>query len=107
VYNFRYFLVGIGASGSLDGIRLFFIMERLMAVKTNADERCRLFIIVQLLIVVVVPKRITIFTISSRQVRIGHAAHFGGSLMGFLLGIGMFGCPWPWNDSGNDHPPRI
>ncbi|CAF1423336.1 unnamed protein product [Adineta steineri] len=97
---FRTNAFGIGASGSLDGIRLFFIMERLMAMKMNTDERRRLFIIIQLLIVVVVPKRITIFTISSRQVRIGHAAHFGGGLMGFLLGIGMFGCPWPWN---NEH----
>ncbi|CAF1550455.1 unnamed protein product [Adineta steineri] len=72
---------GIGASGALYGVLLFYIVERLMAMKTNTDQRRRLHIVLQL-------------------VSIAHADHFGGGLMGFLLGIGMFGCPWPWN---NEH----
>ncbi|CAF1003642.1 unnamed protein product [Adineta steineri] len=94
----RRIAIGIGASGAVYGLQFFFIMERLMAIKTNTDQRRRLFIVIQLLLMVVVPKRIAIFTMNYRKVSIGHAAHFGGGLMGFLLGIGMFGCPWPWNN---------
>ncbi|CAF1304613.1 unnamed protein product [Adineta steineri] len=94
---FRTNAFGIGASGSLDGIRLFFIMERLMAMKTNTGQHRRLYIVIQLFLLVVVPMGISILIINIVKVRIAHADHFGGALMGFLLGIGMFGCPWPWN----------
>ncbi|CAF1463084.1 unnamed protein product [Adineta steineri] len=94
---------GIGASGALYGILLFYIVERLMAMKTNTGQHRRLYIVIQLFLLVVVPMGISVLIINIVKVRIAHADHFGGGLMGFLLGIGMFGCPWPWNDSDNDH----
>ncbi|CAF1387037.1 unnamed protein product [Adineta steineri] len=82
---------GIGASGAIYGLLLFFIIERLNAMKTNIDHRR--FILIQLILFVVFPMTIIISLATILRINVGHAAHFGGALVGFLFGIGMFGCP--------------
>ncbi|CAF1508900.1 unnamed protein product, partial [Adineta steineri] len=76
---------GIGASGAIYGLSLFFIIERLNAMKTNIDHR--LFIVIQLILFVVFPMTIIISSAAILGITVGHAAHFGGALVGFLFGI--------------------
>ncbi|CAF1387127.1 unnamed protein product [Adineta steineri] len=90
---------GIGASGAIYGLSLFFIVERLNAMKTNIDQR--LFIVTQLILFLVFPATITMSITAILDITVGHAAHFGGGLVGFLFGIGMFGCPCPCPSNNN------
>lgn len=95
---FFIFLAGIGASGALYGIMLFLIVERLVAMSTNTGRR--LFIFIQLILLLLLPNTVTGLFIIIFKPTVAHSAHFGGGLVGFLFGIGMFGCPWPWH---NEH----
>jgi len=72
---------------------LFLIVDRLIAMRTNTGHR--LFIIIQLTALLLPHIAATIPLIIKYQV--AHLAHFGSGLVGFLLGVGMLGCPWPWN----------
>ncbi|CAF1438851.1 unnamed protein product [Adineta steineri] len=92
---------GIGASGAIYGLSLFFIIERLNAMKTNIDQR--LFIMMQLILFVVFPMTIIISSAAILGITVGHAAHFGGGLVGFLFGIGMLGCPCPCPSPSNNN----
>ncbi|CAF4396670.1 unnamed protein product, partial [Adineta steineri] len=76
---------GIGASGAIYGLLLFFIIERLNAMNTNIDHRR--FILIQLIVFVVFPMTIVISLTTILRINVGHAAHFGGGLVGFLFGI--------------------
>ncbi|UJR17344.1 hypothetical protein I4U23_004239 [Adineta vaga] len=87
---------GVGASGAVYGLIVFFVVERLNAMRTNSDRRY--FILLQLILFVAFPMTITTLTTTILNYNIGHSAHFGGALVGFLFGIGMFGCPCPWNN---------
>jgi len=91
-----FYLVGVGASGALYGIMLFLIVDRLIAMQTNTNRR--LFIFMQLVLLLLLPSVVTILIIVILKSNVSHAAHFGGGLVGFLCGICMFGCPWPWNN---------
>ena len=88
-------LAGVGASGALYGLILFLIVDRLVAMQTNPDRR--LFILMQLFLVVLLPFLITKPIILIFKYRVAHSAHFGGGLVGFLCGVCILGCPWPWN----------
>ncbi|CAF4052201.1 unnamed protein product, partial [Adineta steineri] len=78
---------GIGASGAIYGLSLFFIIERLNAMKTNINHR--FFILMQLILFVVFPMTIIISSAAILGITVGHAAHFGGGLVGFLFGIAL------------------
>ncbi|CAF1574796.1 unnamed protein product, partial [Adineta steineri] len=78
-------LTGIGASGAIYGLSLFSIVERLNAMKTNVDHHR--FIFMQLILFVVFPMTIIISLATILRMNVGHAAHFGGALVGFLFGI--------------------
>jgi hypothetical protein len=88
-------LAGVGASGSVYGLFLFLIVDRLIAMQTNSGRR--LFILMQLVLVVLLPILISKPLIPIFKLKVAHSAHFGGALVGFLCGICMLGCPWPWN----------
>jgi hypothetical protein len=77
---------------------LFLTVDRLVAIQTNTDRR--LFILMQLALLVLLPIVGSILLIIIFKLNVAHSAHFGGGLVGFLFGIGMFGCPLPWN---NEH----
>jgi hypothetical protein len=74
---------------------LFLIVDRLIAMQTNPGHR--LFILMQLFLVVLLPFTITKPLIFIFKFKVAHSAHFGGGLVGFLCGVCMLGCPWPWN----------
>ena len=89
-------LASIGASGSVYGLMLFFIMDRLIAMQTNTGRR--LFILMQLCYTGVTPfQPSAICSMIIHRLNVAHSAHFGGGLTGFLFGIGMRGCPLPCN----------
>ncbi|CAF3982075.1 unnamed protein product [Adineta steineri] len=85
---------GMGASGSIYGLMIFFVMDRLVAIQENTERR--LFILLQIFFLVILPNAPTMIIISILKFPVGHSAHFGGGLVGFLLGIGILGCPLPW-----------
>ncbi|CAF1086124.1 unnamed protein product [Adineta ricciae] len=87
---------GVGASGAVYGILLLFIVERLNAIRITKNYR---LVLLQLLLLVVLPMTITVSIANILQYIVGHSAHFGGAIVGFLAGIGMFGCPYPWKDA--------
>lgn len=89
-------LAGVGASGALYGLMLFLIVDRLIALQTNTGRR--LFILMQLVLLVLLPVVTSIVLIIIFKPNVAHSAHFGGGLVGFLCGISMFGCPLPWNN---------
>lgn len=70
---------------------LFFTMDRLIAMKTNAGRR--LFIFIQIAVLVLLPICITILLIHILKLNVAHSAHFGGGVVGFL-----FGCMLAWNN---------
>ncbi|CAF3949480.1 unnamed protein product [Adineta steineri] len=76
----------IGASGAIYGLSLFFIIERLNTMKTNIDHHR--FVLMQLILLVVFPMTIITSSGAILDITVGHAAHFGGALVGFLFGIG-------------------
>lgn len=88
------FLAGHGASGSLYGLMLFFLFDRLISIRTNPD-RYR-FNITQLL-ALLLPHIIISLPFAIRY-NVGHSAHIGGGLVGLLLGVAMLGCPWTQNN---------
>ncbi|CAF1125091.1 unnamed protein product [Adineta steineri] len=90
---------GIGASGAIYGLLLFFTVERLNAMKTNIDHR--LLIVMQLILFVAFPIIIITSVTTILDINVGHSAHFGGGLVGFLFGIGMFGCSCPCLSNNN------
>ncbi|CAF1429643.1 unnamed protein product [Adineta steineri] len=92
---------GIGASGAIYGLSLFFTVERLNAITTNSDHRCS--ILMQLIIFVVFPTALEIYSASTSGITATHFAHFGGGLVGFLFGIGMLGCPCPCPSPSNNN----
>jgi hypothetical protein len=69
---------------------LFFVVDRLSAIQTNTDHR--LFIMIQLA-VLLLPHIVASIPLVIKY-HVAHSAHVGGGLVGFLLGIGMLGCPW-------------
>jgi hypothetical protein len=75
---------------------LFLIVDRLIAIQINTG--CRLFIIMQLALLLLPHIVVSIPLIIKYNV--AHSAHFGGGLVGFLLAVGMLGCPWSWD---NEH----
>ncbi|CAF3548145.1 unnamed protein product [Adineta steineri] len=89
----------IGASGAIYGLSLFFIIERLNTMKTNIDHHR--FVLMQLILLVVFPMTIITSSGAILDITVGHAAHFGGALVGFLFGIGMFGYPCPCSSNNN------
>ncbi len=91
-------LAGIGSSGSVCGLMVFLIVDRLTAMQTNIGRR--LFILMQLVLLVLLPSTTIIPIIIILKPMVAHSAHFGGALVGFLFGVSMLGCPWPWN---NEH----
>jgi len=91
-------LASCGASGALYGLLLFLTMDRLIAMLTNTGRR--LFILLQLVLLVLLPVAISILQIIILKLKVGHSAHFGGGLVGFLFGIIIFDCPLSWN---NEH----
>ena len=86
------FLDSIGASGAVYGLRLFFVVDRFVAIQRYPDRR--LFIFMQLVFLALIPSlhTIPIIFILDLKVKIAHSAHFGGGLVGFLCGIGVLGC---------------
>ena len=56
-------------------------------------------VFLQLLLLVALPMTITISITNILEYIVGHSAHFGGAIVGFLAGIGMFGCPYPCKDA--------
>jgi hypothetical protein len=94
IYDYIYFLAAVGASGSLYGLMLFLIVDRLVTMQTNTNGR--IFTIVQL-VILLLPHIVASIPLIIKY-KVGHSAHFGGGLVGFLIGIGMLGCPWPWNN---------
>ena len=96
--RFCFSSASIGASGSLYGLMLFLTVDRLVAIKTNTDRR--LFILMQLILLVLLPIIGSILLILMLKLNVAHSAHFGGGLVGFLFGVGMFGSPLPWH---NEH----
>ncbi|CAF1380636.1 unnamed protein product [Adineta steineri] len=89
----------VGASGAIYGLLLFFTVERLNTMKTNIHHR--LLIVMQLIIFVAFPIIIVTSVATILHVNVVHSAHLGGGLVGFLFGIGMFGCPcsYSWNNN--------
>lgn len=87
-------LAGYGASGSLYGLMLFLIVDRLVTMRKNTVYRR--FHVVQLVILLLPHIILSVPFIIKHDV--GHSAHMGGGLVGCLLGIGMLGCPWSWNN---------
>ena len=73
---------------------LFLIVDRLIAIQANADRR--LFIIMQLAFLLL-PHIIASIPLILKY-NVAHSAHVGGGLVGFLLGVTMFGSPWLWNN---------
>lgn len=73
---------------------LFFVVDRLMAIKTNTGRR--LSIIIQSILLLLPHVILSIPQMMIYQV--AHSAHVGGGLVGFLLALGMFKCSWPWNN---------
>ena len=88
-------LVGVGASGALYGLLLFFIMDRIIALRTNSDRR--LFILLQLVLLVLLPLFITNLLMFMLKFKVAHSAHFGGGLVGFLCSVYILDCSWPWS----------
>ncbi|UJR17345.1 hypothetical protein I4U23_004240 [Adineta vaga] len=82
---------GIGSSGALYGVLIFFLMERLSTMKANSGHR--IYIVVQLLLLVGIPMTIGVSILFILKINAAHSAHIGGGSVGFLFGIGMFGCP--------------
>lgn len=74
----------------------FLIVDRLIAIQTNTGRR--IFIIMQLTLLLL-PHIVASIPLIIKY-NVAHSAHVGGGLVGFLIGIGMFGCPWSWN---NEH----
>jgi membrane associated rhomboid family serine protease len=89
-------LGSIGASGALHGLMLFLTVDRLIAMQTNTGRR--LFVLMQLVLLVLIPVFASITLIIVYKLNVAHSAHFGGGLVGFLLGVGMLDCPLPWNN---------
>jgi len=90
------FLAGVGASGSLYGLMLFLIVDRLIAIQANSGRR---FFIIMQLALLLLPHIIASIPLIIKY-NVAHSAHVGGGLAGFLLGVGMLGCPCSWN---NEH----
>ncbi|CAF1067806.1 unnamed protein product [Rotaria magnacalcarata] len=80
----------VGASGCLHGLMLFFIMDRLSALKAKHGYD-RVFIILQL-VFLLLPYVVTSAALIIQH-RVVHDAHVGGAFVGFLLGIHAFGLP--------------
>ncbi len=89
-----FFLAAIGASGSLYGLMVFLIVDRIIALRINPG-RC-FFIIIQLALLLF-PHIISTIPMIIKY-NVAHSAHIGGGLVGFLLGIGMIDCLSPWNN---------
>jgi hypothetical protein len=87
-------LAGTGASGSLYGLMLFLVVDRLVAMQTNIGRRR--FIAIQLALLLL-PHIIASIPLIVKY-NVAHSAHFGGGLVGFLIGVGIIGFPWPWNN---------
>ena len=75
---------------------MFLIVDRLIAIQRNTGRR--IFIIMQLALLLL-PHIVASIPLIIKY-NAAHSAHFGGGLVGFLIGVGMFGCPWSWN---NEH----
>ncbi|CAF1153477.1 unnamed protein product [Adineta steineri] len=90
---------GVGSSGAIFGVMLFFIVERFSAMKNNVNHR--ISILIQLVLLVVLPMTISICQIIILKIDPAHSAHLGGGLVGVLFGIGMFGCPCLYNNEHN------
>ncbi len=75
------------------GLRLFFVVDRFVAMQKNPGRR--LFIFMQLVFLVLLPTIhvVPIIFILKLNVKIAHSAHIGGGLVGFLCGIYMLDCP--------------
>jgi hypothetical protein len=73
---------------------LFLIVDRLVAMQKNIGRRR--FIIIQLALLLL-PHIIASIPLIVKH-NVAHSAHFGGGLVGFLIGVGIIGCPWPWNN---------
>ncbi|UJR32395.1 hypothetical protein I4U23_019857 [Adineta vaga] len=80
----------IGASGSLYGLMVFLIVDRLFASFSN--NQCRSFPIIQLIVLLVPHLILTIPLIVLYNV--AHWAHLSSSLIGFLCSMIMIDCPW-------------
>jgi len=93
-YCLFFFLAAIGASGSLYGLMVFLIVDRIIALRINPGRR--FFIIIQLALLLF-PHIISIIPMIIKY-NVAHSAHIGGGFVGFLLGIGMIGCLPPWNN---------
>ncbi|CAF1457887.1 unnamed protein product [Adineta steineri] len=85
---------GMGASGSIYGLMIFLVMDRLVALQEKTERR--LFILLQIFLLVILPNVPTMIVFSILELPVGHSAHFGGGLVGFLLSVGILGCPLPW-----------
>ncbi|CAF0926342.1 unnamed protein product [Adineta steineri] len=83
-----------GASGSLYGLMLFLIVDRLIAIQANVEQRR--FLILQLTLLLLPHIVVSIPLII--KFNVAHSAHVGGGLVGFLIGIGMLGYPRSWNN---------
>jgi hypothetical protein len=83
-------LAAIGASGCLYGLMLFLVVDRLIASKTKRDDR--FFVVIQLAVLLLPYILVSILLTMIDNVQ--HIAHFGGALVGFLLGVIMLGCPF-------------
>lgn len=82
-------LVGIGASGAVYGLMLFLTVDRVNAMQMNTDRRVS--ILIYLISLILVPIILTIIIPIILKLKVAHSAHFGGGLVGFLLGVGMLG----------------
>ena len=74
----------------------FLIVDRLIAIQSNTGHR--IFILIQLALLLL-PHIIASIPLIIKY-NVAHSAHVGGGLVGFLIGVGMLGCPWSWN---NEH----
>ncbi len=86
-------LDGVGASGSLYGLMVFLIVDRLVAIQINPARRR--FILMQSALLLFPHIIVSIPLII--EYNVAHSAHFGGGLVGFLLAVGMIGSPCSWN----------
>ncbi|CAF1091796.1 unnamed protein product [Adineta steineri] len=78
-------IASMGASGSIYGLMIFFVMDRLVAIQEKTKRR--LFILLQIFLLVILPNVPTMIVFSILELPVGHSAHFGGGLVGFLLGV--------------------
>ncbi|CAF0748083.1 unnamed protein product [Adineta steineri] len=73
---------------------LFLIVDRLIAIQANVEQRR--FLILQLTLLLLPHIVVSIPLII--KFNVAHSAHVGGGLVGFLIGIGMLGYPRSWNN---------